>query len=62
MQEERGCTEADLLDLGLRLLWMGLKERYDTGHIQLMALRSPARPMGTNRPVVWMTARLQGWP
>ena len=53
---------ADLVDPGLRLIWAGLKERFDAGHIQWMTPRPTARSQGATRGFVWMTRQPQGRP
>lgn len=58
MQEERGCTRADLLEPGLRLGVALLQVGFDTGRIRWMT----PRPQGPTRRVVWMTPQPQGCP
>jgi len=62
MQNERSCTTADLLELGLRWGWAGLQVGFDTGRVQWTTPRPPARSDGATRRVLWMTPRPPGWP
>ena len=62
MEDERGCTMADLLDPGLHLGGELLQLGFATGRIQWITPRPPARPDGATRRVVWMNPRPPGRP